>query len=278
MSAFVRAITLPAFAVALGACAIMPDLPPDTALPARDILLHSACELQTALGSLDGRTDPKRFDARNWSIRISLNPKIDADIIPGAGLTRRQPTQIGVARFANWVVGGSSGIQLDMKGQRTGNLDFVFDSSDLIDNNQLRCDLETFSAHALTKKIGIADWLYRSVDAAYATGSSIDKPSFSSDVFMKFNIGTNSYTYTFTAGTDLLTLGGYYQVQETLNINFTAKPKVSKFNIVTLPKGGPGFDNNKALVQSKAAISTETRSDLQQIEQAIRNLRPAVQQ
>ena len=258
----------------------MPDLPPDWALPAREILLHSACELQTALRELDGRTDPKRFDARNWTVRISLNPKVDVDVIPGAGLTRRDPTRIGVARFANWVVGGASGMQLDMKGQRTGNLDFVFDSADLIDDDNLRCHLEPPSYHALTKQIGISNWLHRSVDAAYATGSAIDKPSFSSDVFVKFSMGSNSYTYTFTAGTDFLTLGAYLQIQETLNINFTAKPKVTKFNIVTLPKGGKGFANNNApiLVQSTASIMNETRSDLQQIEQAIRNLRPSAPQ
>lgn len=262
----------------MGGCAIMPDLPPDWALPAREIVLHSACELQAGLRTVDGRTNPKRFDARNWTIRVSLNPKADADIVPGAGLTRRQPTQTGVARFANWVVGGGNGMQLDMKGQRTGNLDFVFNSAELIDDNQLPCSDEKIIAHALTKNIGIADWLHRSIDAAYATGSSIDKPSFSSDVFVKFNIGTSSYTYTFSAGTDLLTMGGYYQLQETLNINFTAKPKVSRFDIVTLPKGGDGFVANRGVVKSTVSVSTEARSDLQQIEQAIRNLRPAVQQ
>ena len=237
-------------------------------------------KLQTALRQLDGHIDRKRFDARNWTIRISLNPKMEADIIPGAGLTRRDPSKIGVARFANWVVGGSTGMQLDMRGQRTGNLDFVFDSSDLIDDGHLQCHSASLSLHALTKEIGIASWLQRSVGAAYTTGSSIDKPSFSSEVFMKFNMNTNSFNYTFTAGTDLLTLGGYMQMQATLNINFTAKPKVSKFNVVTLPKGGRGFANNNApfLVQSTATIMNETRADLQQIEQAIRNSRSGVQQ
>jgi hypothetical protein len=110
------------------------------------------------------------------------------------------------------------------------------------------------------------------------TGSTIDKPSFSSDVFIKFN-GNSSYTYTYPPGTQLLTLGGYYQLQETLNINLTAKPKVDKIVAVTLPVGGPGSQNNvgRALVISTGSVAQETRSDLQQIEQAIRNQRPATQ-
>src|SRR5262245_37658010 len=106
-------VTAFGLSLGMGACAIMPDLPPDWAMPQRDIVLHAACELQTALRTLDGRTDQKRFDARNWTIRISLNPKVDADIVPGAGLTRRVPTTVGVPKFTNWVFGGGSGLQLE---------------------------------------------------------------------------------------------------------------------------------------------------------------------
>jgi hypothetical protein len=77
----------------------------------------------------------------------------------------------------------------------------------------------------------------------------------------------------------LLTLGGYYQLQETLNINLTAKPKVEKIVAVTLPVGGPGSPDNvgRALVVSTTTVSHEQLSSLQQIEQAIRNQRPATQ-
>lgn len=267
--------------VSLSACAIMPDLPPDWAMPQEEILLHAACELQAALRGLDGRTNPKQFDAREWTIKVTLNPKVDADIQPGAGLTRKAPFVSGVQRFSSWVIGSGNGVTADMKGERTGSVDFAFDSAVLIENEKLPCYPETTSYHALTKTLGVRDWLYRSADAMAITGSSIDKPSFSSDVFVKFN-GGSSYTYTNPPGTNLLSLSGYYQLQETLNINFTAKAKVHKFDIVTLPKGGKGFGDNKApvLVHSNAAVlATETRSDLAQIEQAIRNLnlRPAGQ-
>ncbi|MGY4443563.1 hypothetical protein ACVW04_006382 [Bradyrhizobium sp. LM2.3] len=118
-------------ACGLGGCAVMPDIAPDWALPMREIMLHSACELQDALGALDHEVPPELFNARNWKIAITLNPKSEADIVPGAGLTRRGPANTAT-RFSNWVVGGSNGVTLDMRGNRAGSVDFNFDSEKLI--------------------------------------------------------------------------------------------------------------------------------------------------
>jgi hypothetical protein len=273
-----RTLAATSAGLTLSACAIMPDLPPDWAMPQQEILLHTACELQFALKGLDGYTDPTRFNARGWTIKVSLNPKVNVDIKPGAGLTRKNPFVGTPTRFVTWVVGSGSGYTMDMKGERTGNIDFGFDSAKLMDDGKLPCDRETPSYHALTKSLGIKDWLYRSVDAMNLTGATIDKPSFSSDVFIKFD-GNSSYTYTYPPGTQLLTLAGYYQLQETLNINLTAKPKVEKIVAVTLPVGGPGSKDNlaNARIISTSTVFQEQRSDLQQIEQAIRNQRPATQ-
>ena len=255
---------------ATGGCAIMPDLPPDWAMPEREIVQHAACEVQAALRSIQlGRPPKSVFAPANWTVKISLNPKIDADIAPGAGLTRRNPTS--GTRFANLVLGGSNGATAEMRGERTGSLDFVFDAAKLIKDQTLGCDHETFHLHSLTKSIGIEDWLLRSVAAAIATSSTIDKPSFSSDVLMKFN-GSGSYTFTFSAGTDLATLSGYYQLQETLNVNLIAKTPTKEIVAVTLPPGGAGFDtNNGHEVTSRITTLQDTKGDLQQIEQAIRN-------
>lgn len=273
-----RALFILASSFLSSACAIMPDLPPDWAMPQQQILLHVACELQQSLRVFDGVTDPKQFDARGWSIRVTLNPKVDADIQPGAGLTRRSPTTAGAARFVTWVIGSGNGYSLDMRGGRTGSVDFAFDSSKLIDDEKLHCEYGTPSYHALTKYLGIQEWLHHSIAAMHRTGSRIDKPSFSSDVLIKFS-GSSGYTYTAPPGADLLNLSGYYQLQETLNINLTAKPSVEKIVAVTLPIGGPGSPKNagRSLVTSTATISQEARSDLQQIEQAIRNQRVPLQ-
>ena len=48
-----------------GGCAIMPDLLPDWALPVQEIVLHTACELQFVLNTLEGVSDPEQFDPAN---------------------------------------------------------------------------------------------------------------------------------------------------------------------------------------------------------------------
>jgi hypothetical protein len=280
MAVSARALLSAWIAVSASSCAMMPDLPPDWALPMQEVLLHSACELQAALRGLDGRTNPKQFDARAWTIKITLNPKVDADIQPGAGLGRRVPVNTKAARFGNFVLGTGNGATLDMKGDRTGSVDFKFDSASLIDDTKLPCEYEAASYHALTKYLGIRNWLYRSADAMVLTQSSIDNPSFSADVTMKFS-GTGTYTYTFPPGTDLLSLSGFYQLDESLNINFTAKPKVAtKFKIVSLPTGGEGFKPNKprVAVSTTVTIFEEQQSTLQQIRQQLQNLRVVPQQ
>ena len=250
----------------------MPDLPPNWAMPQSEILLHAACEVQGALRTIALNHPPKSaFDPGGWTVKFTLNPKVDADIAPGVGLTRRQPTKTTAVRFANLVLGGSSGATDEMRGERTGNLDFVVDSAKLI-GDDLGCEHEPFLLHSLTKSIGIEDWLIRSVDAAVVSHSKIDKPSFSSEVFMKFS-ANGSYTYTFPPGTNLATLGGFYQLDETLNVNLIAKTPVVHITAVTLPSNGRAFASQGPVAPSTVTTLQETRGDLQQIEQAIRNNR-----
>jgi hypothetical protein len=163
-----------------------------------------------------------------------------------------------------------------MRGTRTGNLDFVFDSAKLR-RDDLGCQYEPFLLHSLTKSIGIEDWLIRSVTASVVSHSKIDKPSFSSEVFMKFS-GSGSYAYTFPPGTDLVTLSGYYQLDEILNVNLIAKTPIVKITAVTLPPNGKAFEPRGTLLPSVVNTLQETRGDLQQIEQAIRNQRFNIQQ
>src|ERR1700730_4390386 len=125
--------------VATSGCAFMPDLPPDWALPMQEILVHSACELQWALRDIDQRVNKSHFDARGWTITITLNPKVDADIQPGAGLTRKDPFTTGAQRFSTLVLGSGNGVNADVRGQRTGSVDFTFDSASLIADTGLPC-------------------------------------------------------------------------------------------------------------------------------------------
>ena len=113
--------------------------------------MHTARELQFALNTLEGVSDPKQFDPTNWTIKVTVNPKVDADIQPGAGLTRRVPTTGGT--FSNFVIGPGDGITADMKGSHNGSVDFKFDSA------------------ALMKDTGLpVIWLLRAVDTTWVTG------------------------------------------------------------------------------------------------------------
>ena len=273
MYVFRKVPFLVALSGVVAGCAIMPDLPPDWAMPQSEIVLHSACEVQSALRVIaQGNLPNTVFDPDGWTVKITLNPKVDADIIPGVGLTRRQPTNPAAKRFASLVLGGASGATDEMRGERTGSLDFVLDSKKLR-NDDLGCEHEPFLLHSLTKSIGIEDWLIRSVDASVLSHSKIDKPSFSAEAFVKFS-GAGSYTYTFPAGTDLATLSGYYQLDETLNVNLTAKTPTVKITAVTLPPNGNGFVKNQGpLEPSVVSTLQEQRADLQQIQQAIQNSR-----
>jgi hypothetical protein len=257
----------------------MPDLPPDWALPMQEILLHTACELQGALRGLNGRTNSKQFDAKAWNIKVTLNPKMDADVQPGAGLTRRVPSKPGATTFSNFVVGSGNGVTTDMHGNRTGSVDFKFDSAALIKDNKIPCDSETPSYHSLTKHLGIRNWLYRAADAMILTDASMENPSFSADVIIRFS-GTGSWTYTFLPGTNLLSLSGFYQLDESLNITFTAKPKVTVLKVVTLPVGGPGAPQNNANapVTSTTTVLEDQQSSLQQIRQQLQNLKAVTTQ
>lgn len=255
-----------------GGCAILPDIPPDWALPVREIILHTACELKFSLIDLQPISDPRRFDPSAWTIKVTLNPKADADISAGAGLTRRFP-QTGGTNFSNLIIGPGNGITTEMKGSHNGSVDFKFDSGALMKDEGLPCERATRSYHTLTKVLGIHDWLYRAIVASNETGASIDAPGFTAGVLIKFN-GTGSWTYTFPPGTNLLSLSGYYQLEETLTITFINNPKKDRIKVVSLPKGGEGFLSNRGRpVASTFTLIQDQNASLQQIRQQLQNLR-----
>jgi hypothetical protein len=255
-----------------GGCAILPDIPPDWALPVREIILHTACELKFSLIDLQPISDPRRFDPTAWTIKVTLNPKADADISPGAGLTRRFPPTGGTT-FSNLVIGPGNGVTTEMKGSHYGSVDFKFDSGALMNDAGLPCETATPSYHMLTKLLGIHDWLFRAIDAARVTGAKVDAPGFTADVFIKFN-GTGSWTYTIVPGANLLSLSGFYQLEESLTITFIANPKKDTFKVVSLPKGGEGFlPNSGRPVASTFTLIQDQNASLQQIRQQLQNLR-----
>ena len=114
----------------LGGCAIMPDIAPDWALPMRrsyftphaSFNLRSARSIVRYLMSCSTRETGRLGHAqsqigsghRSWSW---LDPE---------GTRYRDHT------ILNWVLGTGNGVTLDMKGNRTGSIDFIFVSEKLI--------------------------------------------------------------------------------------------------------------------------------------------------
>jgi hypothetical protein len=275
MRGLLRCVQLAFVAAFSVSCSIVPDLPPDLSFPMREILLHATCELQFALRTFD-TPQFKRFNARKWLITIALNPKTDAEITPGFGLTRKVPAVATATRFNTWAL-SAPGAQFDAKTERSGGVGFVFKSPGLIDDHTLSCDTTSPSYHALAQHLGIREWLGRSVEAMYVTGTAeLDKPTYDSDINIKFS-ASGSYTYTFPPGIDLASLSGSYAVDEQLNITFAPLNTTPPFTVVTLPHGGKGFDPNRAAPVSTTAVeNAQVRTDFIRIEQELRKL-PASQ-
>ena len=155
----------------------------------------------------------------------------------GFGFDARVPTELSATRVTTWAL-NSPGLQLDVKTERSGSVGFDFKSGELIDDKTLPCDYASFSYHALAQHLGIREWLGRSVDAMYVTGTAVlDKPVYDSDITIKFS-ANGSYSYVFPHGSDLASLAGSYTVDEQLNITFAPLNITPAFTVVTLPQGG----------------------------------------
>jgi hypothetical protein len=259
---------------ASGCSAIIPDVPPDFALPVQEILQQTACELQRAFQYLD-QPEYSRFHAKRWLVTVSLAPKVDTDLNISGGWTRKNPFRDNPLRFVTWAISGP-GIQLDAKGEKSSGVNFTFVSEKLMADKNLQCDLPSPSMHALAQHLGVGAWLDRTARAILvAPSADIDRPLFNTDITIKV-AGNGSYTYTFPAGTDLASLGASYAVDEQLNISLVTIDQKAPVSAVTLPSGTDFANDTRTSRQVSSTAPIEaavTRSDTIQLEQAIRSLK-----
>jgi hypothetical protein len=258
-----------------GACTgLVPDLPYDFALPMQEILLQTACELQSTFRGLSAPEFTK-FNANMWLIAVTLQPKVDTDLAAGIGGTRRVPTDPAALRVATWVIGQLPGAQADYKAERTGGITFDFKSKDLIQDTKLPCDRQTPTLHLLAQHLGVGEWLYRTAEAVNVTPSGeIDKPSYNTDLTITFS-GVGSYTYVFPPGSDFATLTGSYALDEQLNILMTPLDDQT-IVAVTLPSGdrnGIVTPSRPPLASTASVSAARTRLDTIQLDQTLRTLR-----
>ncbi|MEA2886080.1 MAG: hypothetical protein QOD11_440 [Bradyrhizobium sp.] len=254
------------FVLVLGGCAIIPDVPPDFALPVHAILAQTACELQRAFIILDKAPELKRFKAKQWLVTVSLSPKTDTSVTLSGGLSRKSLDN--PVRFTTWAMSGP-GAQIDDKASRTSGINYNFKSAELMVDKALRCPPDFPSVHVLAQHLGVGEWLHRTASAMEVASSvTIDKPIYNTEITIKLS-ANGTYTYTFPPGTNLAAFGGGYTLDEQLNINMAPIADKQELSVTSLPVG----QQFRAPVNSTVQVeSAQNRLDLLGIEQAIRKL------
>ena len=101
--------------------------------------------------------------------------------------------------------------------------------------------------------------------------NSPDKPSFNSNITVKFAFGAAGATWTILKGSKIVSLGGFKTLDLTLQMSFTPDPPKRK-KVVTLPEGGL---KQKGPMQEGLSVSPAARSrlDVIETENILRNLR-----
>jgi hypothetical protein len=261
-------------------CSFIPPVPDDYSLPVREILQHTACELQDAFVILSAK-EFSSFNASKWLVAVKLTPKTDSEINAGLGVTGKSTTLSGAKYFNNWAFGsvGSPGADVDVKGTRIATITFKLTSKDLLHpKEKLICPVDSPRLHALAENLGISDWLVRLVRAKnQAVGSlaKFDTPTYSSQIVVKFT-GNGNFTYTFPFGTNFAALSGNYDMDETLEITLSpATGGGGPISVQTLPQGGV-FKDGPDKVTVSSQVNAEQKLDntvnQQGIINAIRNL------
>jgi hypothetical protein len=256
---------------AMAGCVSPPGMPPDPMLPVTEIVRHATCELRFALLSIQ-QSNPS-FHADKWAIAITLTPTIDDEIDPRLGLTGKSTSSSGAPFFNTWSVGNAPGAEYDMKSHTDGMVDYSFKSSQLLDVQKypLTCDTNSPNYHALTRYLGIRDWLTRTAAAAEGQLSSltkIDKPTYNSEITITVD-GSGSFTYNYPFGTDFAGLLASYKIDEKVAVAFT--PETPQINVRTLPTGA-AYSSVNVGNATNVSPAAQSRLDLLSLQQSIRNL------
>ena len=257
-------------------CAAVPDMPPDYMLPVRDIVLHAACELRTALHEVN-KTYPG-FDAAHWAIGITLTPKVDTEVSLRAGLTGKSTSIANPGFFNSWIIGSGPGAEYDSKGHKDGSVKYSLSSAKLLDDRAfpLNCNTTTENYHALVRALGIQDWLVRTAGSTKGPLGDLtkaDSPTFNAGVIIQWD-GAGSFTYNYPFGTDFFGGYGSYKVDEAVAIAFTYEP--AKKPVRTLP-GGTEYSSIPVPGPSGVSAAAQSKLDFLSLEQTIRNLETATQ-
>jgi hypothetical protein len=273
-------------ALLLSGCAEFPSLPDETALPVAEVLEHTTCELRAALQS-DWLAKYPKFHPGQWSVGISLNPVIDTDFNLNAGAGLKTNDNPPITHLFSWVLGPGTGLQDDLRGHNEATTGYVLSSADLLKTKSLEvCETMEHDA-SLAHHIGIEEWLKQSMPRGVIGPdvATTNKLTFNTWVQFKFNGTGAGVTWTVPRGSAYGSIGGYYQAQYILGLQFTPTTPPPPI-VVTLPDDSYSKPQNIAELKKAATFvqrpagsvggvsaDDQTRLNLLQLEQSIKNIR-----
>jgi hypothetical protein len=262
-------------AVFFSGCAMVPDLPPEAEMPVQEIMMHAVCELRVAFQDMALDKRYASFKAAEWSLNITLTPKVDTQLQMSFGYTGKSTTDKSVLRFVTWTLGTSPGIRVDVEGHRDGAVTFPIRSQQLLDGRKYPiygCEDLLRTAHALSQYLGIREWLERIVpetESGLDKLTHVDKPSYSTQIVVKLDGGNAGATFFIPNGATFNpAIAGLRKRDETLTITMTPDPVKKK--VQTLPSGAIQKEPIKTAGVSAPA---QERLDRIELERSIQNLR-----
>jgi hypothetical protein len=272
-----RYVSVLGYALLVSSCSIIPDPPNNYALPIEDILHNTTCELRGAFIDLNLYRQFAAFKANNWLIGLTLSPKTDKEITGGVGLTGKSTSGTSPKFFNSFAVGTAAvpGALGDVKGTRNASITYTVHSRDLLNVEKfpLVCDPNSTNYNVLAQHLGIREWLIRTVLAQYDTVGSLaklDKPTFSSEIFVKFTGGGN-FTYNFPFGTDFASLVGSYDEDITFSIALTTDTQMQTLVVQSLPTGGVFGSPSPQPIAAVVNVGAQSRLDQIEAQQQIVN-------
>lgn len=274
-----------AITASLANCVAMPVIPNDDQFPTQEILRYTVCELRDAYRDLSDKSRYPNFDAGEYSVKVSLQPKVDHEVTVKGGLTGKSTGL--VKRYSNtWLfgsatAGGSPGAGIDVRSHQDGSISFIVKSAILLsEKTHFNCETGWSPAkHSLAQNLDLRSWVTRSAFAVQGdlrNITSVDSQGFFADIYVKVD-GGGGFTYLFPLGTNFLTASGQYWTTHTLTVNITDEPPKRKISVITIP-ATTGWRNYEvplsAPIRKSTAVSQDTRNrlDALQLEQTLRNL------
>jgi hypothetical protein len=261
----------------VASCATPPGMPPDFMLPVQQIVVHSVCELHFALEDIS-QSHPS-FLKTAWAISVTLTPKIDTEGALRAGLTGKTSSLSSPKFFNTWSVGNTPGAEYDIKGHTDGTAAYLTKSTTLLSKKYRpdNCDTSSVTYNALTRYLGIRDWLERIAAAEDANPrglTQLDKPTYNSEITIQID-GSGTFTYNQPFGTNFVNGFGSYKLDESVAIAFVAEPAKKTVRVRTLPSGA----EYSSVSSAPSTVSSAARSELTTLglQQQIINLQTAVE-